>query len=316
MKNELHVIFGASGGIGNAIIRELVAEGKNVRGVNRSGKASVPKGVELVAGDLLDPVSAMKAIKGATHVYNCVNVNYTQWENTFPKFTSAFIKLLEKSKIKGIIIDNLYMYGEDLSFPFTEDRHYSAHGKKGKVRGRCAIMYDEAMNKGRIEAVVFRAPDFYGPGVTHSSFYGDRFYPNILAGKNVQLFGKLDVPHSIIFVDDYARGVVSIIDDKEAYGKTWHVPMDRALTQREFTDLAFKIAGTSGKVSTMPKLLISILGLFIPMIREVKEMIYEFEEPYLVNTSKYQEKYGNGATSHEDAIKMTLDWYRKEYSSN
>lgn len=312
---ELHVVFGASGGIGNAIIRSLIRKGKTVRGINRTGIADVPEGVQVLAADLLDIDKALRAVEGATHIYNCVNVPYTSWHE-FPKITSAFIDLLRRTGARGIVVDNLYMYGEDIEEPFNEEMPYLATGKKGKLRARCSRMYEESMEQGEINAVICRAPSFYGPGVTHSSFYGDRLFPNVLAGKKVSVFGSLDAVHAIIYVDDFAEALTRLAFDSDTYGQIWHAPMDDAVSQREFIELAFKEAQTSGDIKSYNSIVLSVLGLFVPMIKEVKELMYEFNSPYEVDSSKYTRKYDAITTTHQEGIRQTLDWYRTHYSAN
>ena len=205
------------------------------------------------------------------------------------------------------------MYGEEVSEPFREDMAYLAQGKKGKLRANSSNIYEAAMRDDQIKALICRGPDFYGPGVTKSSFYGDRVFPNILKGKGIQVIGKLDKPHAMIYVFDYARAIVKLANDDSTIGQIWHAPMADALSQEEYLKLAYAIAGTTGKISSTPKIILKILGVFVPIFREVREMMYEWDEPYLVNTDKYESKYGNGVTQHKEAMLETLKWYRTEF---
>ncbi len=313
IENELHVVFGASGGIGNAVIRALVSQGKRVRGVNRSGKAKVPEVVEMVSANLLDLETSVKVSEGATHIYNCVNVVYTKWKEIYPEIAYKFRDLLKLTKAKGIIADNLYMYDEEVMEPLSESMEYLAKGKKGKLRSNVSRIYEQAMEAGEIQAVICRAPDFYGPGVTLSSFYGDRIFKPILEGKNVSVLGNLDVPHAIIFVDDFAKALITLAQNENANGQIWHAPLDKTLTQREFLELIYKEAGTTGKIRKVSRRITSIMGKLVPLIREINEMMYEFVNPYQVNTLKYEEKFGNGVTPHSIAIRKTLEWYKLNY---
>ncbi|MHA2031015.1 MAG: NAD-dependent epimerase/dehydratase family protein [Candidatus Kariarchaeaceae archaeon] len=316
MEKELHVVFGASGGIGNAVIQILVKQGKMVRGINRSGIAKVPKGVEMFAADLSDLDDSVKASEGATHIYNCVNAMYDKWSEIYPDVTYKFVELLKITSAKGIIVDNLYMYGEEVSEPYREDMEYLAEGKKGKLRAKSAKIYEAAIENGQISALICRGPDFYGPGVTKSSFYGDRVFPKVLKGKGVQVIGELDKPHAMIYVFDYARAIVKLANEETAYNQIWHAPMAEPLSQEEYLRLAYELAGTSGKISSTPKIMLKFLGVFIPIIREVKEMMYEWDKPYYVNSDKYVAKYGKSVTSHEKAMLETLEWYRTEFNNN
>lgn len=306
---ELHVVFGASGGIGNAVVRSLVRKGKSVRGVNRTGAAVVPDAVEVVAANLLNTSEAERAAEGATHIYNCVNVPYRQWQSEFPKITAAFIELLRRSGARGIIADNLYMYGEGHNEPYNEDMPFLATGKKGQLRAQCARINESAMEEGEITALICRAPDFYGPGVTNS-YFGDRLFPNVLDGKDVRVFGNPDMIHAIIYVDDFAEALTTLALDPDAYGQVWHAPMDIAVSQREFIEQAYSGAKTSGSIKGISSVTLNVLGLFVPILREVKELMYEFNSPHEVNSSKFESRYEIDVTPHEEGIRNTLEWYR------
>jgi uncharacterized protein YbjT (DUF2867 family) len=69
----LHVVVGASGGTGSAVVRELHAAGRRVRAINRSGRMPVPRGVVVVGADATDAARMREACAGAAVVYNCVN---------------------------------------------------------------------------------------------------------------------------------------------------------------------------------------------------------------------------------------------------
>ena len=223
LKNELHVVFGASGNSGSAIIRELVRRKFNVRGINRSGKVDVPEIVEVIKADIYDEEASKLAIEGATVIYNCINIPYSKWVDDLLSLTKKFIELVSNSNAKIIIVDNLYMYGSKYDEPLREDMKSLAQTKKGRVRAEIANLYLQAHNEGKINVAICRASDFYGPGVIISQM-GERVMPNVLQGKKVSVLFNLDVPHTFTYIDDYAKAVVTLTEHDDAFGQVWHIP--------------------------------------------------------------------------------------------
>jgi len=308
VNSELHVVFG-TGPLGLAVMRKLVARGKPVRMVNRRGQAKVPAGVQVVQADASDPVSARQACKGASVVYNCIGVDYTKWTELWPPIMDGIIEGAAFANAKMVFADNLYMYGP-VSGPMTEDLPYAATTRKGRVRAQIATTLMEAHANGKLRATIGRGSDFYGPGVLVSAV-GERVFPRALSGKAAGVFGNLDMPHTYTYIEDFARGLVTLGERDEALGEVWHIPSAETLTTRQFLELVFEEAGTPFKVSVMPKVMVSVLALFVPVLREMKEMLYMFEEPFIVDHSKFERAFGANPTPHREAIRRTLDWFRQ-----
>jgi len=309
-KSELHVVLGASGNLGSAVVRELVKQGKSVRGVSRSGKAELPESAEVMTADASNPESARRACKGASVVYNCTNAPYDRWPELLPPILEGVIEGASASGAKLVHADNLYMYGP-VEGPMTEDLPYRATGKKGKTRARMAERLMEAHKKGEVRVTIGRASDFYGPGVLLSAA-GSQVFGATLEGKKVQVLGNLDVPHTYTFVLDCAKALITLGDRDEALGEIWHVPNAETLTTRQFLQMIFEEAGKAPKIQAAPGYLVKVMGLFNPMMRELKEMLYEFENPFIVDDGKYKNAFGGEVTPHRDAIRMTLDWYLRK----
>ena len=307
--SNLQVVFGASGSLGNAVVRELVGRGKRVRAVNRNGRADLPAGVELVKGDATDPESTRAACEGAAVVYNCTNVPYSQWEEKMPALMAGTIEGAASAGAKLVYCDNLYMYGQ-VSGPITEDMPYRATTRKGRTRALIAETLMQAHESGKVQAAIGRASDAYGPLGVYS-FMGERVFEPMLAGKTVSMVGNLDMPHTYIFNEDYASGLATLGERDEALGEIWNVPSAETLTTRELLTMAFEVAGEEARMRGTPSWLITGLGIFSPELREVKEMLYEFEEPFVVDHSKYKKAFGSQVTPHREALQKTLDWYRK-----
>ena len=226
---ELHVVLGASGGVGNAVVRALVAQGKRVRGVTRSGKADVPAGVELVAADINNLDQARAVCREATVVYFCANPPYNRWPQEFPPLLEGAIAGASAAGAKLIAAANLYVYAPTTQ-PLTEALPWAPVTRKGKVRVAMDERLLAAHRSGEVQAAIGRASDFFGPGALNSSVAGDRFFDALLAGKSIQWIGRLDMPHTFSYLDDFGRGLVTLGARPEALGQSWHIPAAEPVT--------------------------------------------------------------------------------------
>lgn len=306
----LHVVFG-TGPLGRSVVNELVRRGRAVRVVSRSGQMSeAPKGVELVAGDLYNPAVVRELTHGAAVAYQCAQPHYHEWTQKFPPLQAAIIEGLTGSGVKLVIGENTYMYGDTHGKPLTEDLPYAAHTRKGKTRAAMSEAALAAHQAGKVTVALGRGSDFFGPWALGSS-HGERVFYPALAGKTAGFGGKLDLPHTVTYIEDFGRALVLLGEREDALGQAWHVPNDRPqITQRQFAELLFAETGHPVKASGMGKLMMALGGLFIPEARESVEMLYEFEKPFVVDSSKFERAFGIKATPIEQAVKATVAWYR------
>jgi nucleoside-diphosphate-sugar epimerase len=304
---ELHVVFG-TGPVGLAVMDELVRKGKRVRMVNRSGRASVPEGVQVVRGDATDEAFAREASEGAAVVYFALNPPYTQWTALFPPLQAGVIEGAAAAGAKLIAVENLYMYGLTGGRPLTEDLPYAPNTRKGTVRARMAQELMEAHTSGRVRVATGRASDFFGPRVLVSAA-GEQVFGRAAQGKSAQVAGDPDQPHTYTYAPDIGRGLVILGEREEALGQAWHLPSPETLTTRAFVETIFEEVGKPARVQAAPKILLRAIGLFNPEIRETIEMLYEFEEPFVVDHSRFEKAFGEQATPLEEAIGETVRWY-------
>lgn len=205
-------------------MRELTRRGKIVKMVNRSGKApmGLPAGVQVIAGDANDTDFTRNVCRGAAVVYHCANVPYHQWVEKLPLLQASIMEGAASAGAKFIVGDNLYSYGE-VDRPIHEGLPYTATTRKGKVRAQIAEAVLAAHRAGTVRAAIGRGSDFYGPGVRDSTL-GERAIAPALEGKTASLVGRLDVPHTYTFVDDFGKALVILGEHDEALGQVWHVP--------------------------------------------------------------------------------------------
>ena len=307
-RTNLDTVIG-TGPLGIAVMHELLSRGKHVRLVNRSGKADVPGNVEVQGGDIGDHAFAREACRSSHAVYLCAKPPYIEMAERFQPIMDGAIEGAAAAGAKLIYADSLYVYGS-VSGPLKEDLPYAATGKKGQTRASLATKLMAAHKAGKVRATLGRASDFYGPGVVESSV-GERVFGFALAGKAASVLGDPDTPHTYTYIEDFARALVNLGERDEALGEIWHVPSAETLTTRAFVDLVFEELGMPARIQAAPRWLVSLVGVFNPLMRELKEVLYQFEAPFVVDHSKYQAAFGAESTPHREAIRRTLDWYRQ-----
>jgi nucleoside-diphosphate-sugar epimerase len=307
---ELHVVFG-TGAVGMSVMDALVGRGKRVRMVNRSGGARVPKGVEIVGGDATDEAFAREASEGASVAYFALNPPYEKWPELFPPLQAGVLEGAARAGAKLIAMENLYMYGATDGRLLTEDLPHAPNTRKGTVRARMSQELMEAHTSGKVRVAIGRASDFFGPRVLVSAA-GEQVFGRAVEGKSAQLAGDLDQPHTYTYAPDVGRGLAILGEREEALGQVWHLPSPETLTTRQFVEMIFEEAGKPARIQAAPKIVLRAMGLFNPGIRETIEMLYEFEEPFVVDHSKFEEAFGEQATPLRECIQRSVRWYREE----
>jgi len=223
---------------------------------------------------------------------------------------TAILQGAAAANAKLVVAENLYMYGP-VSGAITEALPFHPNTRKGQVRAKMAEELMAAHRAGIVRATSGRASDFYGPEAGQQGIFGDRVIPPLLAGKTVRMLGKLDVPHTYTYVSDFGKGLVLLGAHDEALGQSWHIPNAPTLTTRQMLTLFFEEAHLPPNMGSIPDLMVKTLGLFNPLLHEVAEMLYEFNEPFVVDSSKFVQAFGDIATPQHEAVRQTLEWYKK-----
>jgi len=304
-----HVIFG-TGPIGRATAEALLRRGERVTMVNRSGTAPLPDSVEVLGGDARDADFAKWAAGGARVVYQTLNPPYHRWAKEFPALQAGVIAAAEASGARFVNMDNLYSYGSSAGRPLTESNPIAPVSRKGAVRARMEEDLWAAHDAGRIPVASGRASDYFGPGAGQSSALGDRVFLPAIAGKPVRLFGDPDLLHSYTFIPDIGEALAVLGEHPDAVGSTWHLPNDpTAQTSRAMVETVFRLADTSPRLSRLPTIVLRLVGIVNPTVRELIEMEYEFTEPFVVDSSRIL-ALGLRATPVDEALAVTFASYR------
>src|SRR5918994_1905648 len=309
---EFHVVFG-TGPVGLAVMDELVSKSKRVRMVNRSGRANEPPGVVVIGGDATDGAFAREASDGASVVYFALNPPYNKWPEIFPPLQAGVLEGAASAGAKLIAMENLYMYRPTAGRPLTEDLPYAPNTRKGMVPATMSEELMEAHSSGNVRVAIGRASDYFGPRVLVSAA-GEQVFGRAVRGKSAQVAGDPDQPHTYTYVPDIGKGLAILGEQEEALGQAWHLPSPETVTTREFVEMIFEEVGKPARVQAAPKILLRAIGLFNPALRETIEMLYEFEEPFVVDHSDFTRTFGDHATPLGEAVRKTVRWYREHRS--
>ena len=305
---ELHVIFG-TGPLGRWTANALRTMGKNVRMVNRTGKmVDAPAGVEIIASDAFNTARNIEITKGAVCVYQCAQPQYYDWVEKFPSLQTAILTAAIANQTTLITGDNLYMYGL-FTGSLREDSPIQPNTRKGKVRAVMAQEILDAHHAGKVRAAIGRASDFFGPYDTSLTNYA--IQPAV-QGKTVNLLGSADQPHTFTYIKDFGTLLATLGTHEEALGQIWFAPSNPPITQREFVKLIEAHLGKPVKFMLGGPLMMRMIGFFNKNIAETVEMMYEWTNPYVVDTSKAENTFGLKATPLKQAMAETLQWCKTQ----
>lgn len=307
-RDRLHVVLG-TGPLGLAVARHLVARGAHVRAVNRGGRAELLGGVDIVAADVIEAAEAGRACDGASVIYHCANPPYARWPELHPPLMGSIIEGAASAGARLVFGDNLYAYGP-VNGLLTEDLPYLASGPNGRTRARIAETLLGAHDAGRVRAVIGRGSDFFGPHARISTV-GDRVFARAIVGKPAQVLGNPDVPHSVTFIDDFARALVTLGEQDDALGQVWHVPCPETVTMRRFVEVVFEEAGHPPRLRAAPRWGLALAAPFNPTLRAVREQLYQSERPWVVDSSKFERAFGWRASPPREAVRATVAWFRE-----
>lgn len=305
----LHVIFG-TGPLGLAVMRTLRSEGRRVRMINRSSQVRFDKDLEteVGGGDAADPGFAREVCEGAAVVYHCIGLPYPRWRE-FPGIARGIVEGAAAAGATLVYGDNLYAYGQ-VAGPLREGLPETASTVKGRIRAEVAGLLLDAHRAGTVPVAIGRGSDFFGPHAAEATMLGSRVFARILAGKSAQVVGDPDRLHTYTYLDDFGRALVVLGDRTEAAGQVWHVPNAPPQSTRAIVATIGELAGTPARASAAPGWMVGLAGLVSPQLRELKEMLYEFDRDFVVDSSRFEAAFGIRATLLRDALTRTLTWFR------
>jgi nucleoside-diphosphate-sugar epimerase len=310
----LHVVFGA-GNVGQALAVRLSGLGYAVRVVSRRRPSALPEEVEWRAADVSDPAAATEAASGSAVIYQCLNAPYSKWATQFPPLQRVVLATAERNGALLVSLENLYGYGPTGGAPMTEDLPLVATTVKGRTRATMTQELLDARDAGRVHMAIGRASDFFGPGVTDGSTLGERVFGNALSGRRADFIGNPDLLHTYSYVPDIARGLATLGTDERAADQVWHLPGPETATTRRVLELIADEVGHPVDSRSVSKITLRALGLVNPVLRSMVEMTYQFDESFVLDTTKYEATFEETSTPLRPAIATTVAWYRDRHDT-
>lgn len=305
----MQTILGSGGAIGIPLARELNYYTERIRLVSRNPKR-VNETDELFPIDLNDITQIDKAIAGSEVVYVTIGFEYklSVWQKIWPPFMHAVIEACKTHHAKLVFFDNVYMYSRS-AIPFmTEDSPIQPASKKGEIRKQLHEMIMNEVENNNLTALIARSADFYGPDAVNSVL-SIMVAKNLLKGKKAQAFGDVNKIHTYTYTPDAAKATAILGNTKDAYNQVWHVPTTKELlTGRQWINLIASVLKVETKFQTIPGWMIHLLGLFIPAMKEFPEMLYQYDQDYIFDSSKFENRFGFEAITPKEGVRILIEY--------
>ena len=313
MRGQLHVVMGGAGAIGRAVTNALQERQLAAVAVERS--KTVP-GVTTIRADLLNAPQTLRATAFATHVYLCVGIPYSTraWRAEWPVVVRNTIAACHRTGARLIFIDNAYMYGAPLAVPFSESHSQNTRTRKGAVRKAVADTLLGAHHSGAVQAVIGRSAAFYGPGAVNCNLY-QAVLKRMLAGKAPKSICRVDVGHTYAYTLDNGRALVNLALDESAFGQVWHLPVGAPVTIQQVTAMFNGILSTNVKPLVLPRPIRPVLTWFVKPLREILEVLYQFDEPYIMSDQKFRERYPDfKVTPYVEGLRAMVESFKPSHA--
>lgn len=303
-----HTILGSGGPIGIELAKALTKYTTDIRLVARNPKKINP-GDELVKADVLDDQQLDKAVAGSSVVYITVGFPYEikVWQQSWPKFIKSAIEACKKHECKMVFFDNIYMYDPAYLSNMTEETPLNPPSKKGKVRAAVVNLIMAEVKAGKLNALVARSADFYGPQIAQTSMLNETVVKPLSTGKKANWLGSTKFKHSFTFTPDAGAATALLGNTDDAFNQIWHLPTaPNPLTGQQWVELIAKNLGVKPGIQGASKVVVWIMGLFMPIMKEIYEMMYQYDRDYVFNSSKFEKRFGIEATPYEEGVKQMI----------
>ncbi len=304
----MQTILGAGGAIGNHLANALNSYTDRIRLVSRHPKKINP-GDELLSADLLQPGEVEKAVKGSEIVYVTVGFPYSLkfWREHWRSFMENVTSACAGEGAKLVFFDNIYMYDPGYLDGMTEETPVRPSSEKGKIRAEVADKIMQQVATGKLKALIARSADFYGPGIKNTSVLTEMVINPLSEGKTATWMGSMNFKHSYTYTPDAGKATALLGNTDEAYDQVWHLPTaPDPMTGREWVKAFASELGVKPKSRTASKSMLRLLGIFIPVMKEMVEMIYQYDRDYVFLSDKFEKAFDFSATPYAEGIRTIV----------
>ncbi|NBC04134.1 MAG: NAD-dependent epimerase/dehydratase family protein [Bacteroidetes bacterium] len=306
----MQTILGAGGAIGTELAKALPQYTDTIRLVSRNPE-KVNESDVTYSADLMDSEAVKKAVSGSDICYLTVGLKYDKkvWRRSWPVIMKNVIDACEEHGSKLVFFDNVYLYDPDHLNPMTEETPVNPSSEKGKVRAEIVKMLWDAAEENRITALVARSADFYGPGFEKPlSILIETVFKPLNQGSTANWLGGDSFKHSFTFTPDAGKATALLGNTPEAFGKSWHLPTaSNPYTGKEWVEEIAEAMNQKPKYRTVSTLIVRLMGLFMPIMRENVEMMYQYDRDYVFNSDKFEEKFNMQPTPYEEGIRNVIE---------
>lgn len=308
---KLHTILGAKGTVATQLLPVLHQHGEKIRLVSRH--PTPVAGAETRAADLLDAEQTRLAVDGSAVVYLLVGLEYSAkvWRRDWPVIMRNVIAACKAAHAQLIFLDSLYTYGR-VEGAITEATPTRPVSEKGRILAEIENLLLAEMSSGGLSAIIAKASDFYGPGAVEKSWSGSLVFSRLKNKQTPQWPVNARVPRTYTYTPDIGRALYVLAQHPEAFNQTWILPVaSPTLTGQEFSALAAHYMQGSGKVQVLPKWVFKLMGLFIPFMKEAHEMMYQDENGYVLDSTRFNQTFNFTPTPYAKGIRATAEWFLK-----
>jgi nucleoside-diphosphate-sugar epimerase len=307
-KENMQTILGSGGSIGIELAQMLTKYTERIRLVSR-----VPKKVnvnnELFPADLTNLEEVMNAVKGSTVAYLTVGLPYfaNVWERDWPLVMSNVIEACKQHNCKLVFFDNIYMYDLKYLDNMDEDTPINPSSKKGKVRAKIAQMIMDEVDKGNLTALIARSADFYGPGIAKNGLIREMIFKKFATGEKANWLCSLNYKHAVTYTPDAVKATALLGNTEDAFNQVWHLPTAaNPPTGRKWIEIIAREMSVKPRLQLAPKFLVRIMGLFTPLMKEMVEMLYQYDRDYIFMSKKFEDRFDFKPTSYLEGIKQIV----------
>jgi nucleoside-diphosphate-sugar epimerase len=308
----MQTILGSGGAIGIELAKSLPDYTNEIRLVSRNPKR-INANDQLFPADLSDSDQVKKAVQGSSVVYVTVGFPYSYkvWKQSWPKFINDVISACKEFNAKLVFFDNIYMYDQSFLNGMTEETPINPPSKKGQIRKEVAQRIMDEVKAGGLSALIARSADFYGPGIKNTSMLNETVVKPLSTGKKANLLSSANYKHSYTYTPDAGQATAMLGNTPDAYNQVWHLPTAHSpLTGEEMVEAIACELGVKPRFQIATKMMVRIIGLFVPIMKEIVEMMYQNDRDYVFDSSKFEKRFNFKPTSYSQGIKEMI---RQDY---
>ena len=308
----MQTILGSGGAIGIELAKSLSQYIDKIRLVSRNPQAVNPND-QLFSADLTNPEQVMKAVEDSRIVYLTAGLPYNIkiWQAVWPKIIRNVIDACKAHNAKLVFFDNVYMYDLKYLNPMTEETPINPVSKKGVIRAQIVGMILDEVERGTLKALIARSADFYGPSIGETSVLTEMVFKNFRNGKKANWMASVNYKHSFTYTPDAGKATALLGNTDDAYNQVWHLPTaSNPLSGKEWIEAIAIEMGVEPKVQVVPQYMMRLIGLFVPVMKEMVEMMYQYDRDYVFDSNKFEKRFDFKPTPYSEGIKniVTKDY--------